>query len=608
MGGELNQFLSEALAEGGRLGAEAAIRRTDQQRQLGIAIAQNLAGTGQFNSLPPEMQSGFQKLLGKTAFGGLQQLSDINQQLGTIRKGAQAQLQAPVLEETTIQVPTPQVAQQLPDLFGGAPLPQDVTPFQVPPTIEQTAVVERPPTPEEQFQRIKQDAAAAQLIGGTDFSRAVLAEMELKHEQAKLAAKTQLQSDLNARIVDLVGRADSNDSLQGSGVGGMFIRSISANLATGNVNYNLGVTPLEEVRAASVRQANQLIQQALSTGNATPMDVMAGLRAKGDWQGSPADAEQIMSNISQQIIAQATNAGMPIPNVLDLALAQTGTIPNQLDDLLPANIQQAWRLQVAKRNADLTVQTGDLQRKATAVAVQAKVAEAQALKIAENQLQPLTPKEREVKAQSTDTLRKLSDLHARFRDGLTGFVRGSVPTNVLDVFGLLKGGEATFRSEVSTLQSSIIKQITGAQMSESEARRILVAVPALTDRPAVFMAKLELLMHDVSELQRVRDTVNESGRGRWRGDISTKTVEINGMQVEVVELVNGDMADPVYGLDFNSGLEQSAGIAVMRDGTVQSVEGDQATATAGQLSSEAAAAVQAFDDAFAKAFPDAAKR
>ena len=50
---------------------------------------------------------------------------------------------------------------------------------------------------------------------------------------------------------------------------------------------------------------------------------------------------------------------------------------------------------------------------------------------------------------------------------------------------------AKFAAQTATLKNSVIKAITGAQMSEPEANRILAQVPVFTDKPNVWLQKAE---------------------------------------------------------------------------------------------------------------------
>lgn len=568
MGGELNQFLSEALAEGGRQGAEAAIRRTNQQRELGIAIAQNLANSGQFSNLDPALQQGFQKMLGKTAYGGLTQLSDINSQIAILRQGAQDVLQAPVLEETNVQVPTPQVPQGVPSL---GPLPEDVTPFTPRKTVPQTQVIERAPTAAEQFQRARDNAAAAHLVGGADFARTILNEQQIELDTIKAHAKTQLQSDINSRISDLI--TGSKIKLQGDGMDSQILKSISVNPTTGNINYNLGRMSTEEIRNASNTHARQLMTQSMIEGTATPMEIMIGLNAKGEYRGSPADAEALMGEMSMQILTHLTNGGVPLPQAIQETLNQTGTIPKAVDDLLPENVSNEFRKEVARKSAQSYEKLSDVNKKAKDLELAQQAAMVQAKAIAENQTRPITAEERKIQIGTMDTIRQLGDMHNLFRESMVGLFRGRVPTTLLQWTGQLKDGEARFRAMTSTVQSAVIKAITGAQMGENEARRILIAVPKITDSPTAYLAKLELMMHNVSELQRIQNAIFENGGQRWATPRATKSVMINGAPVEIVAPITGDTSasDPVFNPDFNHGLEKRAGIVIMRDGSIEQV-------------------------------------
>lgn len=61
-------------------------------------------------------------------------------------------------------------------------------------------------------------------------------------------------------------------------------------------------------------------------------------------------------------------------------------------------------------------------------------------------------------------------------------------------------GFAEFSAETATLKNAIIKAITGAQMSEPEAKRIMQQVPDVTDKPEVWIAKAASTERNLKEL------------------------------------------------------------------------------------------------------------
>lgn len=61
--------------------------------------------------------------------------------------------------------------------------------------------------------------------------------------------------------------------------------------------------------------------------------------------------------------------------------------------------------------------------------------------------------------------------------------------------------EASFMAETATLKNQIIKAITGAQMSEPEARRIMGQIPDYTDKPEVWLEKAASTRRNLQALQ-----------------------------------------------------------------------------------------------------------
>ena len=60
---------------------------------------------------------------------------------------------------------------------------------------------------------------------------------------------------------------------------------------------------------------------------------------------------------------------------------------------------------------------------------------------------------------------------------------------------------ANFQASTSAFKNSVIKAITGAQMSEPEARRIMQQIPMETDKPEGWQAKYESTKRNLAYLQ-----------------------------------------------------------------------------------------------------------
>lgn len=99
--------------------------------------------------------------------------------------------------------------------------------------------------------------------------------------------------------------------------------------------------------------------------------------------------------------------------------------------------------------------------------------------------------ERKELAEDLGTLDRIHTLAGEF-DKASQFVgpaRGRIGT-VLEAIGMTGYDESTIRSEVASLRNNIIKLITGAQMSEPEAKRIRQQIPELENSPETFRARL----------------------------------------------------------------------------------------------------------------------
>jgi len=61
---------------------------------------------------------------------------------------------------------------------------------------------------------------------------------------------------------------------------------------------------------------------------------------------------------------------------------------------------------------------------------------------------------------------------------------------------------ASFAAETATLKNAIIKAVTGAQMSEPEAARIMQQIPDVTDKPEVWAEKARTTRQNIIDLER----------------------------------------------------------------------------------------------------------
>lgn len=101
------------------------------------------------------------------------------------------------------------------------------------------------------------------------------------------------------------------------------------------------------------------------------------------------------------------------------------------------------------------------------------------------------------------TLERINSLGKLYDQSYVGPVRGRYGA-MSELIGGIGEDEADFRAEVSTLKNQVIKQITGAQMSEPEANRIMKQIPDAENPPVVFEARLKRTRENVLMMAKKR--------------------------------------------------------------------------------------------------------
>lgn len=111
---------------------------------------------------------------------------------------------------------------------------------------------------------------------------------------------------------------------------------------------------------------------------------------------------------------------------------------------------------------------------------------------------------------SIDALNNIKDLYDNAKTR-TGPIAGRLDP-ILGVFGWTSNEQEDFMAATSAFRNQIIKEITGAQMSEVEAKRILKQVPQETDPPARWEAKWKQSKKNLEFLQKRRlEILQQSG-------------------------------------------------------------------------------------------------
>jgi hypothetical protein len=123
------------------------------------------------------------------------------------------------------------------------------------------------------------------------------------------------------------------------------------------------------------------------------------------------------------------------------------------------------------------------------------------------------PAELEKLQQGEETLRLFDKIAAMKSEVDTGPLAAGRHA-VASWAGMADPKVAAFRRDVLSQVNSYIKQITGAQVTEGEADRLMATMPTMEDQDDVFMAKLQAARDQVSRYQsRYKDQLRKVGRG-----------------------------------------------------------------------------------------------
>jgi hypothetical protein len=123
---------------------------------------------------------------------------------------------------------------------------------------------------------------------------------------------------------------------------------------------------------------------------------------------------------------------------------------------------------------------------------------------------PASASERTAIAETEATLDSLDNLENLFNslETQTGPVVGRIAP-AKGLLGLTTENQESLMAASSAFENKVIKDTTGAQMSEKEAQRILKQVPRMTDPPARWKAKLAQTRRNMKLIQKRRSEVLE---------------------------------------------------------------------------------------------------
>jgi len=149
-----------------------------------------------------------------------------------------------------------------------------------------------------------------------------------------------------------------------------------------------------------------------------------------------------------------------------------------------------------------------------------------------NSEKPASAQERTDIADARASLDSLTNLQSLFDAAYVGPLAGRVG-KVRDIFGGNPQAQSEFNAATSAFKNSIIKQITGAQMSEPEAKRIMKQIPEVTDPPTVWQAKAKQSIDNIKRMESRRlEILRQSG---LKVPESKTTISVKSMSDDELE-------------------------------------------------------------------------
>jgi len=159
---------------------------------------------------------------------------------------------------------------------------------------------------------------------------------------------------------------------------------------------------------------------------------------------------------------------------------------------------------------------------------------------------PAAAAERTAIAETRASIDALNNLKELFDNAQTktGPVTGRI-SPIAGLVGMTTGEQEAFMAATSAFKNKIIKENTGAQMSEVEAERIMKQIPDITDPPTRWKAKWEQSKKNLEFLQKRRLEILRQSGLRVPIDINLPETQINipedimGMSDEELKRIAG---------------------------------------------------------------------
>lgn len=134
--------------------------------------------------------------------------------------------------------------------------------------------------------------------------------------------------------------------------------------------------------------------------------------------------------------------------------------------------------------------------------------------------------EREAIAGNLASMDALDNIESLKKRGYVGPIQGRI-SQFKQAFGGAKEDQAQLVSALAAFRNQLIKEITGAQMSEPEARRIMQQIPKITDPDTVFDSNLKETRKNMERVrQRMLEVMGKTGLAAPAGDTEPPVDEL----------------------------------------------------------------------------------
>lgn len=246
-------------------------------------------------------------------------------------------------------------------------------------------------------------------------------------------------------------------------------------------------------------------------------------------QGTQPIYERVLQSLQAQDIDTSNFPQQFDPNT---ALAMTFASKDALDSLsqAPAKREIIKGATIGEETATLqetTAGSGEFEV-LTVGGVPARGKKKAAVQI--NLGKPASAGERTAIAETRATIDELNNLKTLFDESFVGPLAGKIGA-AKNIFGLNAPKREALIAATSAFKNQMIKAITGAQMSEPEAKRIMKQIPSETDAPSVWAAKWTQSVRNLETINnRRKEVLTQSGlrapETLLPGDVPQGSIEI----------------------------------------------------------------------------------